>query len=183
MINRILVSLVAHIEDFYYKRKLKILKFGHIGTNVKILNGFNIGYAENLYIEDDVIIGPNCFINCDGGVVIKRGTGLGPNLTLYSITHDYKNPSSLPFNTKDKDIRKKVIINENCWIGCNTTILPGVEIGERCIIAAGSVVTKSIPPFSLAGGNPAKVIEPIPVDNYYQLKADNQIVFYIEREK
>lgn len=54
--------------------------------------------------------------------------------------------------------RNPVIINDNVWIGMNAIILPGVTIGKGAVIAAGSVVTKDVPPYSLVGGNPAKII-------------------------
>lgn len=177
MIYKILNRGYCLFRSKYTKLRVKNMVFGNLGKNVRILHDFQIGYSENLYLEDDILIGPNCFINCQGEVYIKRGTIFGPNLTIYSINHKYKNTTALPFD--DNDILGKVVINENCWIGCNVIILPGVEIGERCVIGAGAVVTKSIPPFSVVGGNPAKVIKEIPVDNYYKLKNDNQIYNYL----
>ena len=56
-------------------------------------------------------------------------------------------------------ISKQVIIGEGCWIGEKAIILPGVELGKRCIVAAGAVVTKSFPAYSLVGGVPAKVLK------------------------
>jgi acetyltransferase-like isoleucine patch superfamily enzyme len=58
-----------------------------------------------------------------------------------------------------------VIIKKNAWVAINVTILPGVTIGEGSIVAAGSVVTKDIPPFVLAGGTPAKVIKEFKMEN------------------
>lgn len=59
----------------------------------------------------------------------------------------------MPENDKD------VIIEDGVWVGCNVTILKGVHIGKGSVIAAGSIVTKDVPPYSIVGGNPAKVIK------------------------
>lgn len=62
---------------------------------------------------------------------------------------------------KPKGYDKDVVIEEDCWIGCNVTLLCGVTIGRGCTIAAGAVVNKDIPPYCIAGGVPAKVIKRI----------------------
>lgn len=68
----------------------------------------------------------------------------------------FSNPS-LRLNVTTK--AKEIYIEDNVWIGANSIILPGVTIGEGAMIAAGSIVTKDVPPYSLVGGNPAKVIK------------------------
>jgi maltose O-acetyltransferase len=179
MFNNFIVLIVNFFIIRYNKIKLRTLKFAQLGKNVQILNGFEIGYANNCHIEDDVVVGLNAYLNCQGGVYIKRGTIIGPNLTVYSVNHKYLDVRALPF---DEDIiKKEVVINENCWIGCNVTILPGVEIGEGSVIAAGAVLTKSIPSFSLVGGNPASIIKEIKNENYYELKKENKIFNYINK--
>lgn len=62
---------------------------------------------------------------------------------------------------KGINFAKPVKIGKNCWLGASVIVLPGVEIGEGCTIGAGSVVTKNIPPYSIAAGNPAKIIRKI----------------------
>jgi len=90
-------------------------------------------------------------------LIIEKNAAIGPRVTI--ITHADPSPSKLvklyPI------IDKPVIIEENSWIGANVTILPGVRIGRFSIIAAGSVVTKNIKPFSLVAGVPAKTIKNI----------------------
>lgn len=58
-------------------------------------------------------------------------------------------------------VSREVMLREGCWIGANVVILPGVTIGKNAVIGAGSIVTKSIPDFCVAAGNPAKVIKQI----------------------
>ena len=97
----------------------------------------------NVYIGDDVMFGPRVTI-----VTGNHRTDL-IGRTMKSVTDDEK----LPENDED------VIIENDVWIGANATILKGVTVGEGSIVSAGSVVTKSIPPYQIWGGVPAKFIK------------------------
>lgn len=88
-----------------------------------------------------------------GEVIIGDRVLIGPNVTIVTELHD-----------KDMGSRRDVhahpvIIEEDSWIGVGTTILPGVTIGKGSVIGAGSIVTRDIPPFSVAWGDPARVVE------------------------
>jgi len=109
----------------------------------------------------DVIIGDNTRIGIGntiiGPVAIGNHVHLAQNIVLSGLNHNFqdarKTISQQGVNTKS------IFIDNNCWIGANTVILAGVSIGEGSVIGAGSVVTKNIPKFSLAVGNPARVIK------------------------
>jgi len=88
----------------------------------------------------------------DGLIKLEDHVVLGPGVVIFAAGHDYSQ-LDLP------DISKPVVIRKFAWVGGNTTILPGVEIGEGAVIGAGSVVTKNIPAYSVAAGNPAKVLK------------------------
>lgn len=91
---------------------------------------------------------------------IMKGVTIGPSLTIIAGDHNYKTVgkyiidehNKLPENDKD------VVIESDIWIGCNVTILKGVTVHRGSIVAAGSIVIKDVPPYSIVGGNPAKVI-------------------------
>ena len=95
----------------------------------------------NLTILDEglVTIGDNCFI--------------GPNVSIYTACH----PLEAEERNKGVEWAEPVTIGDNVWLGGNVTILPGVTIGDNCVIGAGSVVTKDIPDGCVAAGNPANV--------------------------
>ena len=104
-----------------------------------------------------IIIGDNCGfsgVSIGAAMEIRIGNNVlcGANAIITDNDWHSDRSNSLP---------KPVIIEDNVWIGVNTTILKGVTIGDNSIIAAGSVVTKSVPPNTLAGGNPAKIIKEI----------------------
>lgn len=119
----------------------KVGKNVHIGHQVRI----DFGNADKIIVADDVVISNGATILCH-----KR------DVTNY---HKDDHANRLPF------VYEEVIINKGCQIGLNTTLLPGVEIGEGTIIGSCSVVTKSLPRWSVAVGNPAKVLRTvIPVE-------------------
>ncbi|EKD27644.1 MAG: hypothetical protein ACD_79C00647G0003 [uncultured bacterium] len=129
-----------------------------------------ISIGENCHIDRNVILSCN-----NGNIEIGNHCSFNPFCVIYGglkIGNDVRIATGtviVPFNHgfKDKEVKicdhslesKGVIIENNCWIGANVTILDGVTIGEGSVIGAGSVVTKSIPSFSVVVGNPAKVIK------------------------
>lgn len=91
-----------------------------------------------------------------GPVSFGKRSVCSQNCFLSGESHQYKNPT---MNWRDQgfDIRP-VVVEDDVWIGSNCIILPGVRIGEHSVVGAGSVVTKSVPPFCLVVGNPARVV-------------------------
>lgn len=85
-------------------------------------------------------------------IIIGKGAYIAPNVGLITTNHD---PSDLNKHLEGKPVN----IGERCWIGMNSIVLPGITIGHDSIVGAGSVVTKDIPPNSIAVGNPAKIIK------------------------
>ena len=113
--------------------------------------------GEELIIGDNVGIAANAFIAMRGKVEIGSNTIFGPNVSIHAENHNFSDidkPIKLQGAT-----RKGVKIGEDCWIGSKAVILDGVTIGSHSIIAAGAVVTKDIPEYSIAGGVPAKIIK------------------------
>lgn len=149
--------ITERIFIFLHKCRIFSLNIGYKGNNVQIFPGFKFGHEDKLIIMNDVVIGERSFINAHGGVTIKSGTITGPELMIFSVNHKYENSEVIPFS--NELLLKSVVIGENCWIGARVFICPGVLIGDGCIIAGGSVVTKSFPSLSVIGGNPAKLIK------------------------
>jgi len=110
-----------------------------------------------------VSFGKNVFVNCycyfmDGAkITVGNNVFIGPYCGFYTATHpvDYAN--------RNKGLEKAlpITIGDNCWFGANVSVMPGVKIGNGCVIAAGSVVTKDLPDNVMAAGVPAKIIKTI----------------------
>lgn len=98
---------------------------------------------------------PGCYIQAMNGIKIGENVRMGPGIKLISANHNI-------YNYDIHDPEKPIVIGDNCWIGANAVILPGVEIGDHTIVAAGAVVTKSFPEGNyIVGGVPARVIKRI----------------------
>lgn len=113
--------------------------------------------GDELIIGNDVGIASNAFISVRGKVEIGDNTIFGPDVRIFAENHkfdDLETPIFLQGATK-----QGVSIGEDCWIGSNVTILDGVHIGKKVIVAAGSVVNKDIPDYAIVGGVPAKIIK------------------------
>lgn len=106
---------------------------------------------ENLVIGDWSHINRGCLIDARGGVKIGSSVSISFRASLISDGHD---PQSPTMETK----RGEIVIDNYVWIGPNTTILKNVHIGEGAVVAAGAVVTKDVPPYTIVGGIPAKEI-------------------------
>jgi acetyltransferase-like isoleucine patch superfamily enzyme len=131
------VSISSHCQ--LYSREKGVEGVLTIGNKSNISNNTILDLSGDIKIGDNVAIANNCFI--------------------FTHNHDYTD-KSLPSWKGGLHI-EPVIIENGCWIGANTKILPGVTIGERSVVAAGSIVTKSVPPNTIFGGNPAKLIKTI----------------------
>ncbi|EAW06342.1 sugar O-acetyltransferase [Aspergillus clavatus NRRL 1] len=120
---------------------------------IRIDYGFNVRVGEGAFINSYCTIIDTCL------VTIGARTLFGPNVSLFSGTHPLD--PALRNGIKGPEYGKEIHIGEDCWLGGNVTVLPGVTIGKGATIGAGSVVTKDVPAFHLAYGNPARVIRKI----------------------
>ena len=126
-----------------------------IATNCAIFSRES-GVVGELKIGDGAHIGDNSIIDCAANVTIGEEVAIGPNCVLYTHDHDYKSDSKAAW--KGGLICKEIIIEDGAWVGSGVTILPGVIVGKRAVVAAGAVLTKSVPAHAIWGGVPAKQI-------------------------
>jgi acetyltransferase-like isoleucine patch superfamily enzyme len=151
--------------------------FGKMGEGVRIHEGVRIVQGEKLFLGDFTHIGIDNMLQAAGGIEIGEHVVLGPNVKIWSINHRFDDIDT-PVMDQGYDF-KKVIIGDKCWIGSNVFIMPGANIGEGVIVSAGSVVGgKTVPPYKILAGNPARVIgtrEPQPAaDDSGESKSGNE---------
>jgi acetyltransferase-like isoleucine patch superfamily enzyme len=113
--------------------------------------------GEGLVVGDHSNIGPYCYIGCSGHISIGNNVMISPRVSIYAENHVFDNTDT---PIKIQGVKKeKVVIEDDCWIASNSILLAGVTIGKGSVVAAGSVVTQDVPPYSVVAGVPARVIK------------------------
>lgn len=131
----------------------------HFGKNLQIVSIYRIAAGTKIRIGDNVYIRRFVTLGADSGIIIGSNVIISDFVSLISADHEYSN-NDTPIRIQGIKIEKKpIIISDDVWIGEKVTILKMVKIGKGAIIGAGSVVTKDIPDYAVAAGNPAKVIK------------------------
>ena len=140
------------ICDDDYRQVIEELIPG-IPQSTTICPPFHCDHGTGIILGENVFMNYDC-IMLDGGYIrIGKHTLIGPHCQFYTPQH----PMDYVERREEKETAYPITIGEDCWLGGNVVVCPGVTIGNRCIIAAGSVVTKDIPDDSLAAGVPAVV--------------------------
>ena len=152
-ISKIITSLLGKSENAFINPPF----FCDYGSHIEVGKNFFANYNCTIIDVAKVRIGDNCL--------------LAPNVAIYTAGH--------PIHSKTRnsgyEYGKEVTIGDNVWIGGNAVVCPGVHIGNNVVIGAGSVVTKDIPDWSLAAGNPCKVIRQITDDDKRKLFKNEEI--------
>ena len=125
----------------------------HVGDNVNIEHGAH--FTPNVCLGNGSGIGVDFELN--GPVTIGNNVLMGPEVVVYTLNHRYED-SNIPIVLQGFSPMKRVVIGDDVWIGRRVMIMPGCHIGKDSVLAAGAVVTKDVPEYSIVGGVPAKVI-------------------------
>ncbi|MBQ7241663.1 MAG: sugar O-acetyltransferase [Firmicutes bacterium] len=138
-------------DDPSYVKDLEEL-FGRNLDDVIILTPFICDFGNRVKFGKGVFINHSAMLSASGGIEFEDGAMSAPGLRIATINNDMNERHT-------KYTYGKVLVKKNAWLGMNVTICPGVTIGKYAVIAAGSVVTKDVPDYAVAGGVPAKVIK------------------------
>lgn len=178
-----IINIKSKIRSLYLTGNPNKIKFGikvrltgniEIGNNVYIndysnIRGKNIKIENNVFIHENVLINSNELITIGEGTTINRNSlllakvkigkycSIAPNVVIVGANHIFKDTSKT-IKSQGSEL-KGIIIEDDVWIAANSTILDGVHIGKGSVIAAGAVVNKNVPEYSIVGGVPAKVIK------------------------
>lgn len=113
--------------------------------------------GDGLKMGDHSNIGPYAFIGCSGFIEIGSHVMMGPRVSLLAENHNF---ARTDISIKAQGVTRSFIkIEDDCWLGANCTVLAGVTVGRGSIVAAGAVVTRDVPPFSIVGGVPARILK------------------------
>lgn len=146
-------------SQYHSPAELRAIMSRLIGKSVddtfRLFPPFHTDFGKNITIGKDVFINSGCHFQDQGGIEIGDGSLIGHNVVLATINH------SLIPSEKRKNYYAPIKIGQNVWIGSNATILQGVTIGDWAVVAAGAVVSRDVPPYTIVGGIPAKVIKEV----------------------
>ncbi|MCK5157665.1 MAG: acyltransferase [Candidatus Heimdallarchaeota archaeon] len=163
----VISTILRLIRRRIYRSQIrKVAK--EVGENLKV--NFKSRVNRNTILGNNVSFN-GVKIRGDGEVVIGDNFHSGPDILLLTRNHNYEG-TKIPYD--ETYIRKKIVIEDNVWIGARCIIVGEVTIGEGAIIQAGSVVIKDIPPCGIAGGHPAKTFMYRDKDHYFKLKKEKK---------
>jgi maltose O-acetyltransferase len=143
-------------SDVDDRRRILIALFAAGGADVWMQPPFFCDYGSNIFLGTRVFFNFNCVVLDVCAVRIGDFTLFGPSVQIYTATH----PLEAELR-RTREFAKPVTIGSDVWVGGAAVILPGVTIGSRAVIGAGSVVTRDIPEGVFAAGNPCRVVRPI----------------------
>ena len=150
--NKIKIKVGSYIKPLYVNGSSTVTKKTFLGKNVHF-NGMKIGGCGEVHIGNNFHSGTEC--------------------SIITQNHNYEG-AKIPYD--NTYICKKIVIENNVWIGHQVIILPGIRIGEGAIIQAGAVVSCNIPAYSIAGGNPAKTFSFRDEVHYNKLKKEEKFL-------
>ncbi len=137
------------------RQRLSELIQSDIDKTTTVFVPFHTNFGKHIKIGKNVFINHACTFLDLGGITIEDDVQIGPKVNLITENHPVA-----PSQRKNLDL-KSIVIKRNAWIGAAATILPGVTVGENSIVAAGAVVNKDVPPDTIVGGIPARIIRRI----------------------
>lgn len=144
------------LEGYWLRSILYRSLFKSAGRGLYIYPGVRLSFCRSMRVGTRVAINSGTYIDARGGVSLGDGVMIGPNSVIVSVEHgtaDTERPMwQQPLNLAP------VTVGDDVWIGANVTILPGTTIGRGVVIGAGSVVAQDIPEFTVATGQPARVM-------------------------
>lgn len=171
------LHLELNITMFFRGISLAVLFYIRVKKRIKMLflrplfkkHGKNFVFDPNgnysfhtIEVGNDVYIGPSAVLNASkSGITIGNKVMFGPNVTIIGGDHNITRIGRYMFDVKEKleENDLPVIIEDDVWVGTGAIILKGVSIGRGSVVAAGALVTKNVPAYSIVGGVPAKVIK------------------------
>lgn len=172
--------LIGKVKNWFYQRSMK-KKCQKCGDNVTFAARNTI--VGKIKIGNDVSLGINNIFYCSiAQITIGNHVMFGPNVTMISGDHRVDIPGKYMSEVKEDDKIPEndspIVLEGDNWIGANSTILKGVTIGIGAVVAAGAVVTKDVPPYSIVGGIPAQVIS----QRFSSKELDEHLRIMLQRE-
>ena len=173
IVNDINKNWLAMMQDGSLYRREEELLMKPLGKNASFLPPFQIDIGKQISIGENSFVNHSFTASAAAGIDIGSDVLIAPGVSILTVNHDFSDTWIL--------LCKPVAVKDKAWIGANVTICPGVTIGKGAIIGTGSVVTKDIPDYCVAVGNPAKVIKTINPETGEQIPVPKKEDFLMAR--
>lgn len=154
------------------------------GRGVVLHDTMNIHRPEDVALGDWVFVGPHGYWNASGGITIGHNVSIGPEVKLMSAVHRVDGSEErIPFDTRDR--KGEIVIEPHVWVGGWSIVLPGVTLGEGCVVGAGAVVARSVEPLMFVAGNPARPFRRRDPERFARLRDEGRwhVKMYVEEER
>lgn len=156
--SRIWFMIIFYLPDEFSRFRIRYYNKKGCCINNKVSISPNVRIIGLVSIDEGSSIAQNCSISGgNAGVFIGKNVMIAPNVSIVAFNHGYDDVETPMVNQKNTEAT--VVVEDNVWIASNCTIGKGVRIGTGSIIAANSFVNKDVPPYSIAGGVPVRVIK------------------------
>ena len=149
---KLVFPLLPETRCFALKRSMLRWAGAKVGRNVRVCSSVMIVGAGELEIGDNTWIGHRCLISASSSVRIGKNVDIAPNVFIGNGTHGITPDRD---RIADLECSRDVEVGDGCWLCAGSMVLPGVSLGAKCVVAAGSVVTRSFGPMKLLAGVPA----------------------------
>jgi len=139
---------IIHFRDFHAKS---------VGERCFYMDWIVWLNGDGVEMGDDVSFNAGCYVNGYGGLTIGDRAGIGPFCMIHTANHVFADPDR-PIKEQGWE-KRPVVLGRDCWLGMGVTVVPGVTVGDGVVVGAGSVVVSDLPAWTVAAGNPARVIK------------------------
>jgi len=163
--------LVRPVTTWYHRQDAyqQLAHLGSCGEGVVVRTPISIGNPAGTRIGDGVAINPGFTTKGHGDLTIGSYSHFGFHVTILTADHHYEGATEIPYDVER--IARPVTIGVACWFGDQVVVAPGAELGDGCVVAAGSVVAGRFEPYSVLAGAPAKVVKTRDAEHFEELRA------------
>ncbi len=154
--------VIAYTPSYWIRHSYYRLLGMSIGPGTSIQMRLFLLWPQGVTIGDHSVINHACTLDGRGGLRIGNNVSISPEVAVLTLEHDPHDPA---FSLREGPVQ----VDDHVWIGTRAMVLPGVHLHENCVVAAGALVTKDVPPYAIVGGVPARIITTRQCEPSYEL--------------
>lgn len=163
--------VVRPVTGWYHRQDAhqQLARLESCGEGVVVRTPISIGHPAGTSIGDGVAINPGFTTKGHGDLAIGSYSHFGFHVTILTADHRYEGATEIPYDLER--VARPVTIGVACWFGDQVVVAPGTQLGDGCVVAAGSVVAGTFEPYSVIAGAPARVVKTRDAEHFERLRA------------